>query len=222
MRRILLNLSLIALVSGAVSRARADLVITIGDLTLAPGGAGTIDVTITSDATPVDTLDSFGFEFRITGTGPTRLEFTATQPDPFALTNPDYVFLGSSSDQQNGLTLGSVSTTTVPNDTYIGGDQTGVGGSAVSIVGTKLIAQLSVTTVTSLPPMAGDSFTITLVPGINTDFSSGGSSIGFTSRPGTVLVSAVPEPRSIHLLCLGGLVLATTIPRRRVEAAPPL
>ncbi len=52
------------------TRARADLVVTLSDVKLAPGGIGTMDISTTSDnIVSGDTLSSFGLELVITPVG---------------------------------------------------------------------------------------------------------------------------------------------------------
>jgi hypothetical protein len=215
MRRPLLLLAAAAL--GVAAPARADFVVTVPNATVAPGGTVTLDVTIRSTSTPVDRLDAFGFSFQVTTTGPTRLAFTPTQPDPF--TAPNYVLFGVSDDQDNGLPLGTVTTTVTPDDTYVGGDNTPTGVPGVPVAGTELLAHLRLTAATALPPRAGDTFTVSLVNNPSfTFFMNDGVVIPFTATPGRITVAAVPEPASRALLCGGLAALAGGRARRRRSA----
>jgi hypothetical protein len=88
---------LAALALGALaltSTTRANYVISVSSLTLAPGGTGTLDVNIDSTAPSGNNLDSFGFEFQITTSRPTLLEFVSSQPNPYS--NSSYVFFNNS------------------------------------------------------------------------------------------------------------------------------
>jgi hypothetical protein len=109
--------------------------------------------------------------------------------------------------------VGSAGQTVYPNDTFTGADST-FSGNPVSLSAghTFLLASLTLTTATGAAPMAGDSFTIALVPPSgsgsvaanpntffdNFNFSTGEevSATPFTSLSGTVNI-AVPEPDTI-------------------------
>ncbi|HVA47066.1 MAG TPA: PEP-CTERM sorting domain-containing protein [Pirellulales bacterium] len=194
----------------------------VGDLLLSAGSSGYVPVEITGDLTGAN-IASTSFEFRIATTGPTRLEFTNSldpASDP-TFTAANYVFAGNSFDQTFDLNnLGNATTTNVLNDTFIGGDATADGSNVLlTAISDKLLAFLPVTSVTSLPPVAGDIFTISLVPlananpsGLdgNTGFADNGGVNAvyapFTSTPGTVTIeqpSPVPEPGTFGLLLVG-------------------
>jgi hypothetical protein len=199
------------LIATLPAAASAAYVVSVGNLALAPGGTGLLNVEIQSNSGTGDALNSFGFDFRITTSGPTRLQFTPTQVDPF--TNSSYVFFNNSLDQLFGVPLGTVSQQTVPNDKYVGGD--GAQSGSV-LVGTSqvLLLALRVTAATSLPPALGDTFTISLVNDSSTFFKLGSASISFTSQPGTVTIasSSVPEPSSLLQGALvAGLALAARL-----------
>ena len=82
----------IILLGLTATRARADLAISLSNVSLAPGGTGTMDITVTSKSS--DTLSAFGLELLITPVGhPTSLvQFTTAQLDPYG--NSNYVFAG--------------------------------------------------------------------------------------------------------------------------------
>jgi hypothetical protein len=190
--------------------ARAEFAVTIGNLTLAPGAPGTLDVILSSNNPSVDQLDSFGFEFQITTAGTSVLEFAKPQPDPYG--NGSYIFLNDSGTQP--LPLGRVLGT--DNNTYLAGDFT-LSGDAVNVgPSNDLLLQLSVVPgAGAFAPKAGDSFTISLVNDPSNTYLSiggppsiGGTPLSFTSTPGTVTfgpAAAVPEPASIVLLGVGGV-----------------
>jgi hypothetical protein len=190
--------------------------VSVGNLALAPGATGSLNVLIQSTSGSGDNLDSFGFDIRITTSGQTRLQFTPTQVDPF--TNTSYVFFGNSSDQFFGASLGTVSQQTVPNDKYVGGDGTMSGSVHVGSTA-ALLMSLRVTAATAAPPVNGDSFTISLVNDSSTFFKLGSNSIAYTSQAGTVTItsgSTVPEPSSLVQGAVAGAVaLAVWLGRRR-------
>ena len=196
--------AILALLTLGPASARADLTLTIGNLALTPGGTGTVNVLIASrDGTPVN-LNSFGFEFRITTVkGPDRLEFTQSQMSPFAGTSVPYVFQGNSYDQINSSPQGMVvAGTSPPSGVYDGFDGTN-DGFDVAVGGARLLTELTVTTVTGLPPAVGDSFLISLVSDNSSFADSLGRNINYTSSGG--LVTVVPTPNSAALAGLGGL-----------------
>ena len=86
------------------SSARAELLITIDSKMIQAGQAGDVNVWISSDSG--ESLNNFGFEFRITTAGATRLEFVDPQPDS-QLTNPNYVFHDNSGDQKTPFARGT-------------------------------------------------------------------------------------------------------------------
>ena len=194
--------------------------VSIGDLTLAPGGVGTTDVTVSSsDGTPVN-LDSFGFNFQITNvSGQGRLEFTPAQTDPFS--NSNYVFYLNSGDNTppEQTALGTVlDHSNVPNDTYIGSDFTNDGSNA-NFTGSMLLAHLTFTAATTLPPVLGSTFQVSLIPDINTffqyDSSTNPTTDSFTVAGGLVSIASVPEPSSLLLAMIGGVPVLFAVARKR-------
>lgn len=202
--------------STAVVPCRADWIVTVGNLSLAQGATGYVDVTIRSDAALGDPLNLASFQFAIDTLGVTRLEFVDPQPDP-QLADAAYVFAGDSFDAAFSVPVGTVSTTIVPNDTFTGGDST-LSGSDVVVTTDRLMARLQVTAATALSPGMGDTFSIHLVPGLITSFESTGGVINYTSIDGTVTIvaSPVPEPSAIVLLLMGVSTVAMwQLPLRR-------
>jgi hypothetical protein len=190
--------------------ARAALVITIGDATIAEGGTGFVDVLIHSDdVLDGDPLQNFGFEFRITTAEPTRLEFVNPQSDP-QLTDPNYVFFGDSLAEMIGVGPPILP----PNTTFIGGDSTDSFADVTVLTTDKLLARLQLTAMMDLdlPPEVGDTFTISLEPSVNTFFNDSLiNPISFSSTPGTVTIgpaaTVVPEPGALALFALGSVLL---------------
>ncbi len=216
---------LIALAPGIVWSGM--LTISIESTQFSPGSAGTVDVWISSDG--ADTLNRFNFEFRIdpVGATATELQFLDPQSDS-QLSNAGYVF-STGSLKRDGQVLpppfpgfppiiiaptpvGSVSTTTSPNDTFIGSDVSTANN--VSLGATpRLLAELDLVSGSgTLAPNMGDSFTISLIAGPNTVFhpDSSSSTLDYTSSSGTItFASAVPEPSGLALMAFGSLALLT-------------
>jgi len=198
-RAIVASIAILLLGAGA---GYGDLVIDIGDLELVPGGTGYLDVSV-SGAGGGQTLNAYAFEYRITKTsGVGRLEFVS--PQPSYLTDSDYVFFGNSFDYENGQSVGTVSQTSVPNDTFSGGDLTN-DSSNVTVSAAKLLARLQVTANTALPPQVGDTYSISLISS-GTGFSDTGGSVNWSSDSGTITMT--PEPGSLVAILSGGVCLA--------------
>ena len=219
--------------------ARAGVIISVGNVSMAAGSSGWVPVYLSSDPGTTTNLASTNFEFRITTTGSSRLEFTnSPEPasDPTFSSGSNYLFSTNSGDQTFGIPLGNVSEVSVPNDTFIGGDFY-LGAGDVSVPATSpiltdnlLLADLPVTTLTSLAPVAGDTFIVSLVPlassaignptGLegNTGFAdSGGDFYSFISSPGIVTIipaAVVPEPASFGLM-LAGAIGMLSVHRRK-------
>ena len=184
--------------------ARADLAISLSNTTVAPGGTGTMDITVTSNSS--DTLSAFGLELLITpvGTPTSLLQFTSSQPDFSG--NPNYVFVGESA-------LGPAFWSTppaYPNDTIFGGDINSSGQGYVTITGTPLLATVQF----QAPPGAtpGDMFQISLGNDRNFTYFQYDQNpldlLKYTSTPGTVTIGtsvAVPEPSTLPIVVLCGL-----------------
>jgi hypothetical protein len=215
--------------------ARADLIISIGNTSVAQGGTGTMDVFLTSTAgsQAPDLINNYAFQLQITNNAldNTQLAFSVNQDFGYisnASLNPAYLFLGDSFDSQPPPSpVGSPGQTVYPNDTFTGTDST-FSGNPVSLSSgnTYLLASLTITTLTNASPMIGDAFTISLVPTSGTgslfdnpntffdnfDFNSGAelSATPFTSSAGTVSIvaAAVPEPASNVSVVTALLILA--------------
>jgi hypothetical protein len=226
--------------------ARADLVISIGDASVAPGGTATVDVFLTSTAGSAnpDLINNYAFQLQITNNGVdnTQLAFSANQDFGYISNsglNPAYVFLGDSFDAQPPPSpVGSPGQTVYPNDTFTGTDSTNSGNPVSLSAGTTyLLASLTVTTATGAPPGIGDSFTIGLVPPSgsgsvnanpntyfdNFDFGTGSelSATPYTSTSGTVTITgaSVPEPASIVSGLIALMISAGVHGVRRIRLA---
>jgi hypothetical protein len=216
----------------AASQASAGLTIDLGDVNLAPGGTGTMNITISSSS--LVTLSSFGLELAITpiGTPTSVLQFgaSASQPNPYLSTN--YVFYGQSFNQQFATPFWSVPGMN-PMLTAIGGDtQYSMGNFGYVSIGTT--PELLATVQFNSPAGAslGDQFQISLVNDPNftyfDDLNGNPLNGGAYSMSGgvvTIAPSAVPEPSSvvITLTGLGGLLgvrYARRIRKTSRDAAP--
>lgn len=217
LRRLAVSALILAASVASATRCYAGLIITVGDLSLPQGGTGFVNVTIRSDEASGDSLNLASFQFAIDTLGATQLEFVDPQPDS-QLVDAAYVFAGDSFDDAFFLPVGTVSTDVVPNDTFTGGDST-LSGSDVIVTTDRLLARLQVTSATTLPPGAGDKFTIRLITGPSTSFESTGGSVAFSGVDGTVTISpaSVPEPSSFCLL-LGAAAIGVCKMRRRFWA----
>ena len=205
----------------ATPAANANYLITVGNISISPGTTGYLPVYIAGGVS--QGLASTSLEFRITTGGSTRLEFLSSPApalDP-TFTDVNYVFFGNSLDETFDLPLGTASLSVVPNDTFIGGDATSDFSDVPVATSDLLLAWLPITTLTAVPPVAGDTFTISLVPvsasGLdgNTGFAdSSGEYATFSSQPGTVTV--VPEPSSWLLAILGIVNLVPLVRRAKI------
>ncbi len=200
----------IILLGLTATRARAGLDISLSNVSLAPGGIGTMDITVTSNSG--DLLSGFGLGLLITPVGhPTSLlQFTTAQLDPYG--NPNYVFAGESLGSDLGVPFwGLPSSTSYTYDTISGGDlaDPSVGPGYVVIPSTStLLAEVQF----QAPQGAtlGDQFQISLVNNPNFtyfDDQYGNPSLTIDSITGgtVTITSVVPEPSSLTLLALSGL-----------------
>ncbi len=192
----------------------ADFIISAGDVRMLPGTTAELPVYITG-TTAGQTLNLTSFEFQITTAGATQLAF-ANSPDPgsdptFSAAN--YVFAGNSGDVFYGSQLGLAVNTVYANDSFYGGDFTAPPNYTNTVVstGTYLLGYLPITTATDVPPVTGNSFTVSLI-GESSTFQDNSGPYNFTSTPGTVTIT--PEPGSLILVGLGavGLLLAAQSP----------
>lgn len=200
--------------------------IEVADLQIAPNGAGQINVSVTGTG---DLLNLAGYEFRIAPVMGTTSQLRFTEEIEGFLSAADYLFVGNSAAQDDAIpsTVGTVSTMTLPSDTFVGGDSTS-DFTDIAINGTKLLVRLNVAHDTGPADPAttfGHSFSLSLVPasGDSTAFASGGSNTGFVdgsfgtvafdSTSGTVTV-AIPEPSVLVLVVTGCTSLAYVLLRK--------
>ncbi len=194
--------------------ARADLEISFNSQPIPQGSTGTLDVFLTSTASP-SSPDLFNnYEFTLQITGPNELQFATLQSYAY-LTSSQYVFAGDSLDQTNLGFGGTVSTTVYGDDAFVGYDST-LSGNSVSLSSTSSPVLLAALTLDASITNPRDSYTISLVPAGGNGSSSSSlqtyfdvvnwstvaetSAVPFTSSSGTVTISttlATPEPSSM-------------------------
>lgn len=206
-----------AVFSGSASAA---ILISYAGNSITPGGTGTLDVLISSDAADAmpDLLDSFSAHFQISPVGgavSNGLQFATVQAES-QLGNPAYIFNGDSLSENFGGPLGSVSTVVNNNDTYIGGDGTfsGIGIPLSISSGTFLLFRLNLdATLANL----GDQFTVSLINDGDTGFLDPGFSNLLLSASSfdANTITAVPEPSSGILLLLASLIAGFVWKRQR-------
>jgi hypothetical protein len=152
--------------------------------------------------------------------------------------NPAYIFLGNSLDASPPASpVGAPGLTVYPDETFTGQDATADSSPVTLSAGTTyILASLSLTTLTGVPPLVGDSFTISLVPSIGSgsfyvnldtyfdhfdpDSGTEVSATPFTSSSGTVAITSVPEPGSVVSGLLGILIVGVIEQTARRLARP--
>lgn len=208
--------ALAALLAIACSAHAATL--SVGSLMLAPDGSGHVDVRITSSG---ESINLAGYEFQITPDIGTSSQLRFIEEGEGFLSAADYVFVGNSGAASDGLasSVGLVSTTVLPGDTFTGGD--GTIDFADVVIGDNLLVRLNVEHDAGPADPAttlGHAFSIALVPpsGDSTAFTNGGSNtglvdanfspVGYESSTGSVSI-VVPEPGSLTFVLLSGLCI---------------
>lgn len=195
-------LAAVVLTAWLATAAPAAYILTIESKTFSTQD-GTVDVFIRS-TTGNDVLDSFGIAFQIAADGlapnPRQLLFQSPQLD-LQLQDPMYVFYGRS-----GTTgpLATVTGTTVPFDTYVGGDATADGLGVIVGTTDRLLARLNLTPseVGSLVPIGGDTFVLSLLPGSSFFLDPDFQPVDFSGAPGTITIQSsnlIPEPTTATL-----------------------
>jgi hypothetical protein len=200
-RRILLSVALFLVFLPAT--IRAELILSVTNLTLPVGGIGYVDVMVSSNSNDGDLVNAFNLDLCLATQGQTRLEFATVQPD-LQLSDNDYIFFNNSFASDTTIAIGAVSTLVEPNDRFVGGDNT-ANFADVLVTSPRLLARLQVTADTALPPNEGDVFVLA-VNANSTSFQNGDvvnpTLVGFSvSNTGTI--SVVPEPAVLILLGIG-------------------
>lgn len=191
--------------------AEAAIHLSIGNIAMAPGSAGVIDVWVSSDS-PSEVLGQYGIELQIqTLVGTSQLEFVSTQSDS-QLADSNYVFFGDSAVAPGPV--GVVNSIFGPDDNYVGSDISLSGANYAVNPTAKLLSRLDLTTLTGNPPQAGDQFLIVVVPGVNTYFADSEFDFyDYDSTGGLVTIetqsTSIPEPLSMAVwgLFAGGVML---------------
>lgn len=208
--------------------ARAALVISFVDATVAPGGSGHVDVLVSSDGT--DTFQNYFLDFVVGG--PTHsaepINFVASMsPAPQLLaTDPGYIFLGDSAEVAFPFGVDTLVTnpaTPFANDLINVADET-FSGDDRKIASTDsnplyLLARLNFeapvnATIGSTYSVSLDEFTSVFVDSDELPI------FDFTSSPGTITIgaAAVPEPSGVALLAIGSLTWLARRRRRRLHS----
>ena len=219
--------------------SEAGLIVTIESKQLQTTAPDFVDVSISSDSG--DALDSAAYVFTITRlSGPGLLHFGTTNADDL-LNNANYVFQGVST-LTPGSPYGSSSQTSYPNDTFIGGDSTQLGGDGNPINATvrganqpQLLTRLQLTPdqVTSLSSFEIDLTPVTGTGSVGdptsfTTFDTGSmtdTTVAFTSTSGVITFDSMtssPEPGSVGLaivVAMGFLARCAWVWRTRKDGS---
>jgi len=187
--------------------ACADLVITVGSVSLQAGTTGYVPVYISSDDGTKIGQTVPNFLITPTGATVTQLDF-ANSPAPSSdptFSNSNYIFYNNSHDVLNSIPFGNSDTTNYTNDTFDNAGDSAVAPQDVTVSsdGTMLLVELPITGITGVSPVAGDTFSISLLTtgrdASSFSFVDGPEafSTDFTSDSGTVTItapSATPTP----------------------------
>ncbi|MGH7136463.1 MAG: hypothetical protein ACREHD_12040, partial [Pirellulales bacterium] len=218
---------------GWAANASAAIIVTVGNTLVASGGAvDYLPVYISTDVGQVD-LAATGFQFEISASGPTALQF-ADSSDPSSdptFGNATYVFAGVSEDVAFGVPLGLV--VVAPSDpeapsagttgAFIGGDLAYNEDFSVPLGTTpELLAMLPVMTLAGVAPPADTGFTVTLDDDPTFTFfnDANGDALSITADSfntatfGPTAPTVTPEP-STWLLGLEALAAMAALRLRR-------
>ena len=206
------------------SQCPADIIVTIPNVSVAPGGSGFLDVFISSDGT--DAFQNYSLDFRVSGpaqaTDPINFVESVTFGTPapqLAATGPDYIFLGDSAEAAFSIGIDFVSDSPgspVANDQINVMDGTdSLADRTIALAdGNFLLARLNFVAPLSATP--GSVYDVSLDFG---DFQdSTFMSRDFSSNVGSITISAaaVPEPSSFAVLGCGvGCLLIHRRKKRR-------
>jgi hypothetical protein len=157
-RRLLMSIFLLTTACACHgSIARASLIVTVGDLNLREGESGFVDVMIrSSDGSDLALLDLFAIDLLISPGAASQLEFVDLGggiPSDTHLTDPDYLFAADGVGFGGGLLSSTL---------YSGGDGTSSGDGVFVPAADTLLVRLEVTAATLSPPVAGDTFEISV------------------------------------------------------------
>lgn len=185
---------------------------------LVAGGGGFVEVLVRSDQEAGESLE--GYQVGVTiapggeSPGPVGgLIFSDAQVDD-ELTDPNYVFVGNSFNEEKAIAVGTV---TNGGTDYFGLDVTNDYGPVMLELTDKLLFRLDISALTE------GTYTIsldTLVTSFFTDTAPEnpiGTPVAFSSTAGTLKVIATPEPSSLLLISLGSAGMLAFRRRRRVQ-----
>jgi hypothetical protein len=181
------------------------IMVSVESTTIQAGSTGSINVRLISDSA-TDNLWGFGIEIEILSSNGRVLEFlhAGGNPQDDHLSSGDYIFSLTGSSAITAGQSGFVG----PNTTYVGLDAS---DDPFGIVGPfdRLLTKLDFTTLTSLAPLEGDTFTVIVnTANGNTFFLDPALTEVdplFSTTSGTITITgsaAVPEPSSCGLICL--------------------
>lgn len=222
-RPVALGLGLLVLVLPA--GAQAAILVSIGSTTVTPGSPATIDVLISSDSGGIDRLDTFTARFSITkivnGVPPTGVMVfdTAAYPggtpsDPIS----PYIFGADSSTQMVTFLnpLNPVLLDVSDSASSFPGPVVPDAANATGLIRLKLISDPSFSTqpgdVYQIDVVAEDDMMMVVTTFI--DFSQS-DPLPYTYTPGTITVTAIPEPGTLGLAAVGAVVGMGLWRRRR-------
>ncbi len=198
----------------ASNSVTAGLMVSIPHVTIAPGGSGSLDVLISSDAVGGDVFQNYFLDFTISGVAQAAdpINFVAsiiTAPQLSAMA-PDYIFLGDSAEFNAPIGIDSVSDqpgSPIANDLITVVDLTNSGLNRTILLGQGpfLLARLNFLAPLTATP--GNVYDINLE---NTSFfeDTGLNQSAYASNIGSITISAaaVPEPGTIGAMAIAGLV----------------
>ncbi len=211
----------ILLLTALSSQARAAIVVTIQDATIAAGGSGFVDVLISSNTSLNLDVAAYDFEITLVGT-PARistLQFTTPQVTEVGFA--DYVFAGDAAP---------IDVFTLNNSRFVAIAATESFNGVSLTATTRLLARLELESVLGpggTPALAnGEQFQISLVDSGDTffgDFEGNRLDVVPSSFASSGLITiqditAVPEPSSLALCALGAAAMGWRIGRRRSKA----
>jgi hypothetical protein len=219
---------LLHLLAGLATRAYADLQVNLSDVTLAPGGAGTMAISVTPPSGSNTTLSDFGLQLLITpvGTPTSLLQFSSNQVDPYA--SSGYVF--------SSVSFGANTSTPFwfpPFATNYYPDSINGGDAAYNFANPQQPVPVYVTlpgagallaTVQFFIPggKPGDQFQISLVSSGTYFDDANGKSINYSGSGGVItLGAAVPEPSTLTVAAVSSLAGLVYYSRRRKQTRSP-
>ncbi|MEO1618991.1 MAG: PEP-CTERM sorting domain-containing protein [Planctomycetota bacterium] len=194
--------------------ALAEFTLSIEDTTIAAGsGSVTLDVGITPDGGSAAIAD-FVLILEITPleqTGDSTLRFVPMQSEAF-LTDADYVFAGNS----DVFNEGDSAVFSVTADELVLEDLTANFEDAVFST-QRLMATFDVEHLlgsTAAPATRGDQYLVSISNESDFGNAAGDPIFSFTSRPGTLTITAIPEPSMVSMLLLCGSAVSLRRKRR--------